>query len=255
MNSLMRFNQFSEKPLHEKRALQNINYFLWDGRGRLNHDLNHYKEDISSSTKKKMMIQLEKLLKSHDYYFIYSDDSRSYNKGRDEQEEIERLVKEIDTADGKKDALKLYRKYLRKNESMHEDQDKMDIHLSISGDCLKKLLGDEKEKKKTKKEKAEEDEIVNVKPKIKKNEHYEKARTLEQTVARKFGASTVLPETVGIEHTGSLNEIRPVGAKGTSYFTDGQLYSGFNFHRPTPKLRSMDEKHLERTSKFGKVYK
>ena len=68
---------------------------------------NSIKEDISSSTKKKLMVQLEKLLKSHDYYFVYADDSRSYNKGRDEQEEIEKLVKKIDTQDGKKDALKL----------------------------------------------------------------------------------------------------------------------------------------------------
>ena len=250
----MRFTTFNEKPLHEQKDLQNIDYFMWKGREKLNNDLNIYKEDMSSSTKKKMMIQLEKLLKKHDYYFVYAD-GRAYEKGRDEQEEIERLVREIDTSDGTKDALKLYRKYLAKNESVHEDQDKMDIHLSISGDCLKKLLGDEKEKKRTKKQKKEDDELVDVKPKIRKNENYGKAMTLEQVVAQKFGVSTVLPETVGIEHTGSLNEIRPVGGKGTSYFTDGQLYSGFEFNRPKPKLRSMAEKHLERTSVFGKVYK
>lgn len=248
----MRFTAFNEKPLHEQKDLQNIDYFIWKGREKLNNDLNIYQEDMSSSTKKKMMIQLEKLLKKHDYYFVYAD-GRAYEKGRDEQEEIERLVKEIDTSDGTKDALKLYRKYLGKNESVtNENKDKMDIHLSISGDCLKKLLGDEKEKKRTKKEKEEDDELVDVKPKIKK---YESVGTLEQVVAQKFGVSTVLPETVGIEHTGSLNEIRPVGGKGTSYFNDGQLYSGFEFHRPKPKLKSMNEKHLERTSKYGKVYK
>ena len=127
MNNLIGFKSFREKPLREQIVLQKINYFEWNGRERLNDDLNsHYKEDISSSTKKKMMIQLEKLLKKHDYYFVYAN-GRAYEKGRDEQQEIERLVKEIDTSDGSKDALKLYRKYLRKTESIKSNEVKGEI--------------------------------------------------------------------------------------------------------------------------------
>jgi hypothetical protein len=102
---------FREKPLQEQKDLQTINFSNWRG---------YRQEDISPrdklKLKKKQMIELEKLLKNHDYYYVYAN-GRAYDKGRDESEEIELLVREIDTADGKKDALKLYRKYLKKHES------------------------------------------------------------------------------------------------------------------------------------------
>ena len=161
-------------------------------------------EDLTGTQLRNKMRELDKLLKDFDFYYHYSDDSRSYRRGKEQQDAIEKLVKDIGPT-----GLKRYRKYIKKMEE---------------------------EKQRT-------------------NESVNKPRTLEQTVAQRYGQSTVLPETVGIKHTGSLNEIRPVGGKGKSYFNDGQLYSGFQFFPRTPKLRSMEEKCLERNSVFGKVYK
>ena len=65
------------------------------------------------------------------------------------------------------------------------------------------------------------------------------------------------PETRGVNSTGSLNELIPLGAKGTSHMSDGGNLS-FNQNQWTPPSvpkKSIDEKHLDRTSKFGKVYK
>jgi hypothetical protein len=109
--TLLSPKSFRDLPLQERKELQKTDYSTWGG---------YRKEDISPKDKlklkKKKMIELEKLLKKHDYFYVYAD-GRAYDKGRDESKEIELLVKEIDTADGKKDALKLYRKYLKKNES------------------------------------------------------------------------------------------------------------------------------------------
>ena len=39
--------------------------------------------------------ELHKLLEDHDYYYVYSDDSKVYNKGRESQNNIEALIKTI----------------------------------------------------------------------------------------------------------------------------------------------------------------
>ena len=76
-----------------------------------------------------------------------------------------------------KDGLKIYRKYIATKESMNEE-DRLDINLSLSGETLHMVLNDvqdseyknkksgEKDKR-TKKEKEADDDLVNVKPKIK----------------------------------------------------------------------------------------
>ena len=53
------------------------------------------KEDVSGAAKKKKLKELEKLLKTHDWYFPYADDGRSYRKGRDEQDKIRKLADSI----------------------------------------------------------------------------------------------------------------------------------------------------------------
>ena len=38
---------------------------------------------------------LQKLLEAHDFYYVYSDDGRVYDKGKASQEKIDVLIKEI----------------------------------------------------------------------------------------------------------------------------------------------------------------
>tara|TARA_Y100000593_G_scaffold90822_1_gene178114 strand:+ start:3750 stop:4274 length:525 start_codon:yes stop_codon:yes gene_type:complete len=66
-------------------------------------------EELSGRLKKKKMLELEKKLKAHDWYFAYADDGRSYRKGRDEQDEIHKLVQLLGD-DGKS----LHNQYARK---------------------------------------------------------------------------------------------------------------------------------------------
>ena len=40
------------------------------------------------------MEELQKLLEDHDFYYVYSDDGRVYDKGKASQEKIDALVKE-----------------------------------------------------------------------------------------------------------------------------------------------------------------
>ena len=223
MHNLISFRSFYKQPLREQSKLKIIDFSNWRGRE------NWTNEDVSTNTKKKMMIQLEKLLKSHDFYFVYAN-GRSYDKGKDEQEAIENLVREIDTSDGSKDALKLYRKYLRKNESVtNESTNKMDIHLSMSDEFLEKILGVDKEKKRSKKDKSDDDEIVDVKPKIKETLDY-------------MDTKNWFPDMSNVRATGSLNSCdterkdRPLGI---SYFTDG---GDLSFNRP--KFVPPSEKYL-----------
>ena len=65
-------------------------------------------EDLSGSQKEKKMKELEKKLKTHDYYFSYGD-HKSWKKGQKEQDEIRKLVDEIG-----EDGLSLYKQYLKK---------------------------------------------------------------------------------------------------------------------------------------------
>ena len=66
-------------------------------------------EDLSENKKKTEMKKLEKLLKSHDWWWFMSDSRQSYKKGEVEQEKIRRYIDLIGA-----DAMKLYKTYGRK---------------------------------------------------------------------------------------------------------------------------------------------
>ena len=66
-------------------------------------------EDLSENKKKIEMKKLEKLLKSHDWWWFMSDSRQSYKKGEIEQERIRRYIDLIGA-----DAMKLYKTYGRK---------------------------------------------------------------------------------------------------------------------------------------------
>ena len=62
---------------------------------------------------------MKKLLSNFDKYYHYSDDSRVYRKGKEQQDEIEKLVKEIG-----KDGSKIYKKFFEQVEGKRTDDDK-----------------------------------------------------------------------------------------------------------------------------------
>jgi len=50
---------------------------------------------LTKRQRKFMQIEeLQKLLEDHDFYYVYSDDGRVYDKGKASQEKIDALVKE-----------------------------------------------------------------------------------------------------------------------------------------------------------------
>ena len=51
--------------------------------------------------------ELHKLLEAHDFYYVYSDDGRVYDKGKASQEKIDALIKEIGS-EGKN----MYKQYM-----------------------------------------------------------------------------------------------------------------------------------------------
>ena len=55
--------------------------------------------------------RLEKLLKNHDWYYIYSDDSRAYESGANEREEIHLEMEYLGKIGKKDEADKLFDKY------------------------------------------------------------------------------------------------------------------------------------------------
>jgi hypothetical protein len=71
-----------------------------------------YIEDLSGRDKTSKISLLKRLLQDFDFFYHYSDDKRSYERGKSQQDTIEKLVKEIG-----KDGLKIYRKYISTKES------------------------------------------------------------------------------------------------------------------------------------------
>ena len=130
---LLRFNTWLKKSLHERKESQRIDYSDWRG---FDDSVN---EDLSGSEKKNKILLLKKLLSNFDKYYHYSDDPRVYSREKAKQDEIEDLVKELG-----KVGSKIYKKFFEQVEGKIKDGDK----------------------KRTKKEKEEDDELVNVKPKI-----------------------------------------------------------------------------------------
>jgi len=51
--------------------------------------------------------KLQRLLEAHDFYYVYSDDGRAYDKGKASQEKIDVLIEDIGS-EGKK----MYQQFL-----------------------------------------------------------------------------------------------------------------------------------------------
>jgi hypothetical protein len=88
---------------------------------------NIYVEDISGREKTTKTILLKRLLKDFDYHYTRSDDRRSYQRGKEQEDTIERLVKEIG-----KDGLKIYRKYISTKESKETTETDENLYSGFS---------------------------------------------------------------------------------------------------------------------------
>ena len=66
-------------------------------------------EELTKKIKDKKMVELEKALKSHDWWYSFSDDGRTYKKGKKESEDIRKLVNLIGD-----DGMSLYKQYGKK---------------------------------------------------------------------------------------------------------------------------------------------
>ena len=146
----------------------------------------YVREDVAPKNKKQLMGKLSKLLSKHDWWYAMSDDRTSYQKGRKEDDEINALMRKI----GGDEPKQLYRKFARRAGTME-------------GKNVLEYMEDEYQnmgKKRT-------NENVDSSP-SRKTDDYMNPRNW-------------FPDMDRVTATGSLNEVRPVGEKGKSYFSDG----------------------------------
>ena len=71
-----------------------------------------YIEDLSGNKKIIKIKELQKLLKDYDFYYSMSDDYRAYKRGKEQQDKILKLVREIG-----KNGEKIWKDYIKRNES------------------------------------------------------------------------------------------------------------------------------------------
>lgn len=213
---LLRFNSWMKKSLKEQRKSQNIEYSTWLGPNQFDWG----EDDEPVVTEKKRNPMREEI-----------EEDVFGNQKKTKMKELEKLLKDFDWYFTYSDDRRSY----KKGQEQQDQIRKLVDLIGKDGMTLYKSKG----------------KIAGV------FESVDKPRTLEQLVARRYGQSTVFPETRGVFSTGSLNELIPVGAKGTSYFSDaGNIYDNASqWTPPKEPKKSIDEKHLDRTSKFGKVYK
>ena len=100
------------------RTIRTFRQFLEYGEPEVLTKSKIYIEDLSGREKTTKIILLKRLLKDFDYHYTRSDDRRSYQRGKEQEDKIEKLVKEIG-----KDGLKIYRNYISTKESKETGTD------------------------------------------------------------------------------------------------------------------------------------
>ena len=86
-------------------------------------------------------------------------------------------------------------------------------------------------------------------------DNIKKFESKETGTERYMDSQNWFPETKNVKTTGSLNEMKPLGAEGVSYMSDGgNLSFGLDqWTPPSEPKKTLLQKHHERTNKFGKV--
>jgi hypothetical protein len=87
-----------------------------------------YEEEGKLATAAQALDQLESRLKSHDWWYMMSDDNRAYQRGDSEQNVIRSIMKDLEGLGYGKDAKSLYNQYapdrLKMDEAKGKDMDK-----------------------------------------------------------------------------------------------------------------------------------
>jgi len=101
---LISFKSWMKKSVKEQKELQQHDFSDWEGVSE------GVSEEKLSSTQKKDLKSLEKLLRSHDWWYSMADDGASYRKGGEEDKKIKDLMRKI----GSDDAKRMWSKYAKK---------------------------------------------------------------------------------------------------------------------------------------------
>ena len=106
-------SKYYNHPIQERRILmrtiRTFRQFLEHGEPEHLCKSHIYVEDLSGNQKRTKMKELERLLKSHDWWYSMSDDGRAWDRGRKQADDIHKLIRDVGD-DGKK----LYKKYGKK---------------------------------------------------------------------------------------------------------------------------------------------
>jgi len=106
-------SKYYNHPIQERRILmrtiRTFRQFLEHGEPEHLCKSHIYVEDLSGSQKRTKMKELERKLKSHDWWYSMSDDGSAWDRGRKQADDINKLIRDVGD-DGKK----LYKKYGKK---------------------------------------------------------------------------------------------------------------------------------------------
>ena len=94
------------------RTIRIFREFLEKGEPEVLTKSKIYIEDLSGNKKIIKIKELQKLLKDYDFYYSMSDDYRAYKRGKEQQDKILKLVREIG-----KNGEKIWKDYIKRNES------------------------------------------------------------------------------------------------------------------------------------------
>ena len=94
------------------RTIRIFREFLEKGEPEVLTKSKIYIEDLSGNKKIIKIKELQKLLKDYDFYYSMSDDYRAYKRGKEQQDKIFKLVREIG-----KNGEKIWKDYIKRNES------------------------------------------------------------------------------------------------------------------------------------------
>ena len=94
------------------RTIRTFREFLEKGEPEVLTKSKIYIEDLSGNKKIIKIKELQKLLKDYDFYYSMSDDYRAYKRGKEQQDKILKLVREIG-----KNGEKIWKDYIKRNES------------------------------------------------------------------------------------------------------------------------------------------